>query len=78
MSKSALNKLQDLLMKCKEPYEYTRPKNLTLLMIREIEHIYSYLRNKQKVTFLISDLVPYLAKCGIKVDKQGIGYVAYL
>ncbi len=73
-----LSKLENLLLKWTEPYEYRRPKNVTLYMIREMQRIYHYLKNGQQAYFLTCDLVPYLKKCGVNVDEHGIGYVAYL
>ena len=71
-----LSKLENLLLRWKYPYEHKRPKNLTLFIFREMERIYQCLKNGHKAEFIISDLVPYLEKCGVKVDECGIGYVA--
>ena len=70
-----IDKLEELLSKWEEPVSMRdRPKNLTLLMIREMQRIYLRLRNGEKAYFLLSDLVPYLEKCGINVDSDGANY----
>ena len=72
-----LDKLKKLLSKWIEPSTpRDRPKSVTLLMIQELHRIYKSLSNGQKPEFIVSDLVPYLKKCGIKVDEYGIGYIA--
>ena len=72
-----LDKLKKLLSNWIEPEKpRDRPKNITLLMIQEIHRIYNSLSNGQKPEFIVSDLVPYLKKRGIKVEEYGIGYIA--
>ena len=72
-----LSKLEKLLVKWIEPSTpRDRPKSVTLLMIQELHRIYKSLSHGQKPEFIVSDLVPYLKKCGIKVDEYGIGYIA--
>ena len=76
-----LDKLEDLLLSLRYPDSrcvYKWPKNLTLFLFREMERIYQCLKNGRKAEFITSDLVPYLEKCGVKVDECGIGYVASL
>ena len=80
-SVKAIDKLEELLSKWEEPVsKRDRPKNLTLLMIREMQRIYFHLKNGEKAYFLLSDLVPYLEKCGINVDSDtascGLNYIA--
>ena len=74
-----LDKLKKLLLKWIEPLTpRDRSKNITPLMIQELHRIYKSLSHGQKPEFIVSDLVPYLKKCGIKVNECGIGYVASL
>lgn len=74
-----LDKLENLLLKWIEPEKpRDRPKKVTLLIIREMERVYSCLKRGQKAEFIVTDLVPYLKKCGVNVDECGIGYIAYL
>ncbi len=57
-----------------------RPKNLSLLMIEDMQNVYKTLKSGREAKFLMSDLVPYLEKCGIRVEApQGIevNYTAY-
>lgn len=74
-----LKKLEDLLSRWIEPQtRRDRPKGLTLCMVRSMQEIYYGLQNGKKTYFIISDLIPYLTKCGITVEECGIGYVAYV
>lgn len=82
-----LKKLEELCRKWYSPYtRRDRPKKVTLLMVSEMMRIYQCLKLGQEAFFVVSDLIPYLKKCSIKIDgpefeKYGckyVGYVAYL
>ena len=84
---TAIKKLETLVWKWIEPEtSRDRPKKVTLLMIDELWRVYQYLKQGEKGEFFVSDLVPYLEKCGVKVDgperyidgQLVFGYVAYL
>ena len=63
-----LDKLKKLLSKWVElPTPRDRSKNITPLMIQELHRIYKSLSNGQKPEFIVSDLVPYLKKCELKL-----------
>ena len=57
-----------------------RPKNLTYFMIREMEFVCTRLKSEKIAYFVESDLVPYLEKCGINVEKKAndIVYTAWI
>ena len=74
-----LKKLEDLLSRWIEPQtRRDRPKGLSLLTVQSMQEIYYGLQNGKKTYFIVSDLVPYLIRCGITVEECGIGYVAYV
>lgn len=82
-----IQKLEKLVRKWMEPEKARdRPKKITLVMIDDAWRVYQYLKHGQKGGFFSSDLVPYLRKCGVKVDgperyidgQLVFGYVAYL
>ena len=82
-----MEELEALVWKWIEPETpRARPKKVTLLMIDELWRVYQYLKHGQRGEFFSSDLVPYLKKCGVKVDgperyENGqlvFGYAAYL
>ena len=82
-----IQKLEKLVWKWIEPEKpRDRPKKITLLMIDDAWRVYQYLKQGQKGEFFSADLVPYLEKCGVKVDGPErqvdghlvFGYVAYL
>lgn len=84
---TTIKKLETLVNKWIEPETpRDRPKKITLVMIDDAWRVYQYLKHGQKGEFFSADLVPYLKKCGVKVDgperyingQLVFGYVAYL
>ncbi len=53
-------------------------KKIPQYMVDVLIDIYNGLCTSGMATFLESELLPVLSKCGIKTEAHGVGYAAYI